>query len=86
MEYEQGLQDFGTVEFQLNGISDAGQTRLRDLKESQSKVAFSITLRDGRVTAFMAFVQAYSFNLSGPNSAFQNSVTLRVSNAPAFFA
>lgn len=86
MEFEQGLQDFGTVTLELNLVTDAGQARLRAVKEAQLKVPFSITLSDGRVTAFMAFVQTFSFSAAGPATMVNGSATLRVSNAPAWFA
>lgn len=86
MEIEQGLQDFGTVTMEVNLVTDTGQARLRALKEGQLKVPFSITLSDGRVTAFMAFVASFSFSAAGPNTIVSGSITLRVSNAPAWFA
>lgn len=85
-EFLLGLQDFGQVTLSLFQISDTGQTRLRAIKAAQSIVPFSITLSDGTIAAFMAGVKAYSFTGVKPDGAVGNDVTLRVTNAPAFFA
>lgn len=85
-ETEPGLQSFGQVTFALNLVTDTGQARLRALKESGTITAFSATLSDGRVAAFRAWVKSFSFSAPGPNSIVTGSVTLRVTNAPAFFA
>jgi hypothetical protein len=85
-EFLQGLQDFGQVTFTTQQVSDTGQTRLRSLKASSTVAPFSITLSDGTTAAFMAFVKQYSFAGVQPDGAVTNSVTLRVTNAPAWFA
>lgn len=87
-EYLLGLQDFGNVGIRLwiPSTSNAGQARLRALKESAAAAAFSITLASGQVAAFMALVKSFSFEEITPDSALGGSVTLRVTNAPAFFA
>lgn len=81
-----GLQDFGNVTLTLQQISDAGQALIRGFKTSALVAAFSLQLSDGTIAAFMAFVQQYSFTGVKPDGLVGNSVSLRVTNAPAWFA
>jgi hypothetical protein len=82
-----GLQDFGNVTLQLQLInSDVGQKKLRALKRSQSIGTFSITLSNGEVTAFRAYVKSFTFNDLTPDGIVAGSVTLRVTGEPAWFA
>lgn len=86
-EFLLGLQDFGNVTvdcFLVN--ADAGQTFLRKIKASATPTPFSITLADGSVAAFMALVKSFSFDGVKPEGAITGSITLRVTNAPAWFA
>jgi len=85
-EYLIGLQDFGTVDLNLSLITDTGQTKLRTLKAAAASSAFSITLSDGRISAFVAFVQSHSFDAITPDSSVTGSTTLRVTGEPAWFA
>lgn len=87
-EYLLGLQDFGNVRVGLflPSGADAGQARLRSLKESASVEAFTLALPGGQIAAFMALVKSYSFDEFSPDGAAMGSVNLRVTNAPAWFA
>lgn len=85
-EFLLGLQDFGQCTLNLLQSTDTGQARLRFVKANQLIVPFSLTLSDGTVAAFMAGVKQYSFNGVATDGAVKNSVTLRVTNAPAWFA
>lgn len=85
-EFLLGLQDFGHVTLTLQQISDAGQTLLRAFKTNALVAAFSLQLSDGTIAAFMAFVKQYSFTGVKPDGLITNSVSLRVTNAPAWFA
>jgi len=85
-EYLIGLQDFGTVDLNLSLITDTGQTRLRALKSSGASAATSITLSDGRIAAFIAFVQSLSFDAITPDGSVTGSSTLRVTGEPSWFA
>lgn len=85
-EYLLGLQDFGNVSLQCWLVSDTGQARLRTLKGSASSAAFSITLSDGRVAAFIAFVKQFAFDAGGPDNAVSGPVQLRVTGEPSWFA
>lgn len=82
-----GLQDFGNVTLKLWLLSgDAGQAYLRTIKASQAITPFSLKLSDGTVSAFMAGVKQFSFDGVKPDGAVGISCTLRVTNAPAWFA
>lgn len=86
-EFQLGLQDFGNVTLDVLLINaDAGQIYLRKIKASATATPFTITLSDGTVAAFMAFVKAFSFDGVKPDGAVTGSITLRVTNAPAFFS
>lgn len=86
-EYVLGLQDFGNVTLKVWLVNtDTGQIKLRSLKESATVAAYSLTLSDGTVSAFMAFVKQFSFDGIQPDGAVGGNVTLRVTNAPAWFA
>jgi hypothetical protein len=85
-EFLQGLQDFGTVDLNLSLITDTGQARLRTLKATGAAAAFDLTLSDGKVAAFVAFVQSLSFDALTPDSSVTSSSTLRVTGEPAWFA
>lgn len=85
-EYQTGLQDFGNVSLALNLTTDTGQARLRALKATATAAAFSITLPDGRVAAFLAYVRSFSFDVSGPDSVVSGQAQLRVTGEPSFFA
>jgi len=86
-EFLLGLQDFGQVTMDLIvDNTDAGQTYLRIAKEQQLIIPFSITLSNGDITAFMAGVKQFSFDGVQPDGIVTGSVSLRVSNEPAWFA
>lgn len=82
-----GLQDFGNVTFTVWLLAgDAGQALLRSLKRTQAITPFSLKLSDGSTAAFMAGVKQFSFDGVQPDGAVGGNVTLRVTNAPAWFA
>lgn len=85
-EFLMGLQDFGNVTLGMLQISDAGQIQMRLSKKLQQVTAFSLSLADGTVAAFMAIVVQYAFDGVKPDGALGNSVVLRVTNEPAWFA
>lgn len=82
-EYDTGLQDFGTAQVALKTITDTGQTRMRALKASASAAAFSLTLSDGSVAAFRAFVRSFSLDVGGPDNIVTGQASLRVTGAPS---
>lgn len=86
-EFQMGLQDFGSVTLDCLLINaDTGQIYLRKIKASATAAPFAITLSDGTVAAFMAFVKGFSFDGVKPDGAVTGSITLRVTNQPAWFA
>lgn len=85
-EFILGLQDFGTVDLGLFLISDTGQTKLRALKALAAVGYFTITLSDGTVAAFAAFVKSFSLDSLTPDTAVAGAASLRVTGEPAWFA
>jgi len=86
-EFSLGLEDFGQSTFSVFATSgDAGQAKLRAIKSSATLTAFSLTLSDGEVTAFMAFVKQYTLTDVKPDGAVGGNITLRHSNRPAWLA
>lgn len=85
-EYLQGLQDFGNFTFPVQRVTDTGQARLKTLKGTQATTAFSVTLSDGTIAAFPAFVKSFSFEAGGPDTAVMGTVSLRIAAAAAEFA
>jgi hypothetical protein len=86
-EFVLGLQDFGTLSFTLfQLLGDASQAALRKSKTAASTLAYSLTLSDGSVAAFMALVKQYTFDGAKPDGAISNNVVLRLTNAPSYFA
>jgi hypothetical protein len=87
-EYLTGLPEFGNVSLNLwlPATNDAGQVRLRNLRETQTAAAFTITLPSGQISSFVGLVK--SFGLSGleVDGAIQASCSIKISNQPAFFA
>ena len=70
----------------LPATADAGQTRLRNLRETQSTGTFSITLPSGQVAAFRGLVKSFAISGIEVDGAVQASCTIKVSNSPAWFA
>jgi hypothetical protein len=86
-EFQLGLQDFGTVDMRVWLVnSDTGQQKLRSLKEQAASAAFSIVLASGDTAVFMALVKQFSFDGVQPDGAVGGNVSLRITNAPAWFA
>lgn len=87
-EYLTGLPEFGnlTLTLWLPSTEDAGQERLRDLRETQTTSAFTITLASGQVTVFMGLVKSFSLTGMQVDGAVQCTCTIKISNQPAFFA
>lgn len=85
-EYLLGLQDFGNVSLPVTlRNADAGQVALRKAKASATVKGYSITLSDGAVAAFMAYVRQFTFS-TNPDDAAKGQVQLRVTGEPAWFA
>jgi hypothetical protein len=86
-ETEPGLQDFGqlTVDVQLI-TADAGQLYLQQMQETQAVAPFKLTLSNGAVCAFMAWVKGFSIDGIASNGIVTGEVTLRITNRPAKFA
>jgi len=86
-EFQLGLEDFGQSTFSVFATNgDAGQARLRAIKSLALLTAFSLTLSDGEVTAFMAFVKQYTLTDVKPDGAVGGNITLRHSSRPAWLA
>ena len=87
-EYLTGLADFGNVSLNLwlPSSADAGQTKLRNLREVQATAAFTITLASGQVAAFVGLVKSFSLTGLEVDGVIQASCSIKVSNAPAWFA
>lgn len=87
-EYLTGLAEFGNVALNLwlPSTSDAGQTKLRNLRETQSAAAFTITLASGQVAAFVGLVKSFALTGLEVDNAVQASCSIKVSNQPAWFA
>lgn len=85
-EYLLGLQDFGTVSFDVYlKNSDAGQIALRTAKESGAAKVFTITDSAGQVLAFVAYVKSFTVSMAADDSV-KGKVSLRITGAPAWFA
>jgi len=87
-EYLVGLLDAGNVacNLWLPAASDAGQTRLRNLREVQASAAFTITLASGQVSAFVGLVKSFALTGLVVDGAIQAAMSIKVSNQPAWFA
>lgn len=86
-EFQLGLEDFGQSTFSVFATSgDAGQAKLRSIKSSATLTAFALTLSDGEVSAFMAFVKQYTLTDVKPDGAVGGNITLRHSSRPAWLA
>ena len=87
-EYLTGLADFGNVSLNLwlPATADAGQTRMRNLREIQSASAFTITLASGQVAAFVGLVKSFALTGLEVDGAVQVGCSIKVSNQPAWFA
>jgi hypothetical protein len=87
-EYLTGLPEFGNVSLNLwlPLGTDAGQTRLRNLRETQAAVPLSITLASGQVAAFVGLVKSFALSGIEVDGAVAASCSIKVSNAPAWFA
>lgn len=87
-EYLTGLPEFGNVSMTLwlPATSDAGQTRLRNLRETQTAMPFTITLASGQVSAFVGLVKSFALSGLEVDGAIQASCSIKVSNQPAWFS
>lgn len=87
-EYLTGLPEFGncSLNLWLPVGADAGQTRLRNLRETQSVGTFSITLPSGLVAAFRGLVKSFALTGIEVDGAVQVGCTIKVTNMPAWFA
>lgn len=86
-EYVMGLQDFGDATLRIfQSPSDAGQQRIRALRASAAKAAYSVTLGDGSIAAFIAYVRQFSFSNVKADGAVEGQVTFRITLEPSYFA
>lgn len=87
-EYLTGLPEFGncSLNLWLPVGADAGQTRLRNLRETQSVGTFSITLPSGLIAAFRGLVKSFALTGLEVDGAVQVGCTIKVTNSPAWFA
>ena len=84
-EYRLGLQDFGNVSIDIDlDMADTGQTEARAAKSSGAEREFTITLSDGKVAAFVAFVRQFTVNGS-PDGVVSGTMGLRITGEPSFF-
>lgn len=85
-EYLLGLQDFGTVSFDVFlKNSDSGQAALRTAKESGAAKVFTITDSAGQVMPFVAYVKSFTVSIQADDSV-KGKVSLRITGSPAWFA
>lgn len=75
----------GSLTIDIGSASDVGQARLRALRTLTTAEAFTATLRDGRVAAFVAFVQSFPVN-AGTGQAVGGNVALRITGEESYFA
>lgn len=87
-EYLTGLPEFGSVSLSMTlpSSADSGQTALRDAREVQSAVPFTITLASGQIAAFVGLVKSFAVTDIVVDGAVKATCTIKVSNQPAFFA
>lgn len=87
-EYLTGLPEFGNVSLELTlpASEDAGQERLRDLRETQTVAAFTITLASGQVAAFTGLVKSFALSGLVVDGAVKATCSIKVTGQPAFFA
>lgn len=83
-EYLIGLPDNGEITLAGSFVeSDVGQRELRTAREAQTSRDVKITLSDGVILAFVAFVRAFSIN-EQPDTKVDFSCTLRVTGAVTY--
>lgn len=87
VETSPGLQDFGQITVDLQLIAaDAGQLFMQTMQETQAVAPWKLTLSNGAVCAFMAWVKGFSIDGIQPNGIVTAEATLRITNRPARFA
>jgi hypothetical protein len=86
-EFLLGLSDSGNIAYQIYipTSADAGQSRLKALRESGTLEAFSVTMPSGQVLALMGLVKSLGISEIGVDGVVLASGSIRVSNAPSFF-
>lgn len=87
-EFLLGLADSGNLPFSvyLPTATDAGQARLKALRESGTLEAFSVTMpTTSQVLALMGLVKSFGISEIGVDGIAMVSGSIRVSNAPSFF-
>lgn len=87
-EYLIGLPENGNISLTLflPTTTDTGQRRMRSLREQGASAAFSITLPSGLQAAFVGLVKSFSVSGIAVDGAVECACSIKVSNAPAFFA
>src|SRR4051812_8230625 len=86
-EFLLGLPDSGNMAFQVwvPTTVDAGQQRLKALRESAALEAFSVTMPSGQVLSLMGLVKSFGVSEIGTDGVLLASGSIRVSNAPGCF-
>lgn len=83
-ENVQGLQDFGNMQLDLNiNDDDAGQVAMRAAKTAGDLRNFRITLPNGKIRNFQAYVKSFT-ETGGVDQAVTGSSTLRISGPVAY--
>lgn len=81
MEYRQGLQDFGDCTLELmRDPSDVGQAAMETAKSAGATREVVITLPDGAVATFDAYVKSISTS-GGVNAVATGTATLKVTGS-----
>jgi hypothetical protein len=81
-EYLLGLVDGGNVQIEVDlDNSDLGQAKLLLAYQSGNSKAFKLTLPNGAVASFTAFVKQYPVSLGVDQAVKRGGITLRVTGA-----
>lgn len=85
-EYLVDIPDSGSGSLTIHvDVTDPGQARLRALRTSTAAETFTATDRNGKVAAFVAYVQGFPVN-SGVGQAISGQVPLRITGEESWFA
>jgi len=83
-EYRLGLEDNGQFSIELDrDFSDAGQTQLLALRDSQVGKTFKLLLSNGENAIFTGYVKKFSV-AGGVDAIVKGSVDIRISGAVAW--
>ena len=85
-EYRLGLEDNGQFTIELDrDFSDAGQTQLLALRDSQSGKSFKLLLGNGANAVFTGYVKKFSVS-GGVDAVVKGSVDIRISGSVTWAA